>query len=194
MLVNILETAESLRPECLQQVPPLALVSQDPTPTPNLTPANPTPNHHQDESSAFAALFLGCRAALLLAVLLLLALLQWLVSRQCDRCLPPRKIDDYSVRLDFLETVIYQVQFASKPVPNSTPDPDLKLELEPEPEPETEREPEPEPEQVQFASSWRIIFDLVVVMAANPNLTLILTLALNPDPKPDPNPNPNPKP
>ena len=182
MLVNILETAESLRPECLQQVPPLALVSQDPTPTPNLTPANPTPNPHQDESSAFAALFLGCRAALLLAVLLLLALLQWLVSRQCDRCLPPRKIDDYSVRLDFLETVIYQVQFASKPVPNSTPDPDLKLELEPEPEteterepepePEPEREPEPEPEQVQFASSWRIIFDLVVVMAANPNLTL----------------------
>ena len=190
MLVNILETAESLRPECLQQVPPLALVSQDPTPTPNLTPANPTPNPHQDESSAFAALFLGCRAALLLAVLLLLALLQWLVSRQCDRCLSPRKIDDYSVRLDFLETVIYQVQFASKPVPNSTPYPDLKLELEPEPETETEREPEPEPEQVQFASSWRIIFDLVVVMAANPNPTLILTLALNPHPKPDPNPKP----
>ena len=70
-------------------------------------------------------------------MLLLLALLQWLVSRRCDRCLTPRKIDDYSVRLDFLETVIYQVQ---------------------------------------FASSWRIIFDLVVVMAANSN----------------PNPNPEP--
>ena len=44
MLVNILETAESLRPECLQQ----------------------------DESSAFAAYFVGGRAAVLLAVLLLL--------------------------------------------------------------------------------------------------------------------------
>ena len=145
MLVNILETAESLRPECLQQVPPLALVSQDPTPTPNLTPANPTPNPHQDESSAFAALFLGCRAALLLAVLLLLALLQWLVSRQCDRCLPPRKIDDYSVRLDFLETVIYQVQFASKPVPNSTPDPDLNPNSNPNPNPNPNENPNPNP-------------------------------------------------
>ena len=46
-------------------------------------------------------------------MLLLLALLQWLVSRRCDRCLSPGKIDDYSVRLDFLETVIYQVQLTN---------------------------------------------------------------------------------
>ena len=81
MLVNFLETAESLRPECLQQ----------------------------DESSAVAAMFSGARATVLLAVLLILLMLQYLVSKQCHRYLTPRKIDDFSVRLDFLETVVYQV-------------------------------------------------------------------------------------
>ena len=81
MLVNFMETAESLRPECLQQ----------------------------DESSAVAAMFSGARASVLLAVLLILLMLQYLVSKQCYRHLTPQKIDDVSVRLDFLETVVYQV-------------------------------------------------------------------------------------
>ena len=82
MLVNFMETAESLRPECLQQ----------------------------DESSAVAAVFSAGRATMLLAVLMILLMLQYLVSKQCHRYLTPRKIDDLSVRLDFLETVVYQVQ------------------------------------------------------------------------------------
>ena len=81
MLVNFLETAESLRPECLQQ----------------------------DESSAVAAVFSAGRATMLLAVLMILLMLQYLVSKQCHRYLTPQKIDDVSVRLDFLETVVYQV-------------------------------------------------------------------------------------
>ena len=46
---------------------------------------------------------------MLLAVLLILLMLQYLVSKQCHRYLAPGKIDDLSVRLDFLETVVYQV-------------------------------------------------------------------------------------
>ena len=46
---------------------------------------------------------------MLLAVLLILLMLQYLVSKQCHGYLTPQKIDDVSVRLDFLETVVYQV-------------------------------------------------------------------------------------
>ena len=42
-------------------------------------------------------------------MLLILLMLQYLVYKQCHRYLTPLKIDDLSVRLDFLETVVYQV-------------------------------------------------------------------------------------